>query len=86
VEEQKKLFSKFQQVNTDSAGRPPGTGLGLYLSRQMAQKLGGDVLLVESKPELGSKFALSLPTVDSASAKVVTKQIELESSTHTDKK
>lgn len=72
-DEQKKLFGKFQQIDIDSAGRPSGTGLGLYLSRQLSQKMGGDVLLIESKPDLGSKFALRLPTIDSATAQRVAK-------------
>ena len=76
--EQNKLFGKFEQVNTDSAGRPAGTGLGLYISRQMARKMGGEVALVESVIGSGSKFSLSLPTLDSTSAGVAAKQIEAE--------
>lgn len=59
--DQKKLFRKFQQISS-SAGRPAGTGLGLFLSRQMAREMDGDVTLVKSKPKHGSIFALSLPT------------------------
>lgn len=81
-----KLFGKFEQVNTDPAGRPPGTGLGLYISRQMAQKMGGNVLLVESKPGLGSKFKVSLPIPGSTAAEKTNTQIEMERGIQPDQK
>ena len=37
-----------------------GTGLGLYLSRELARQHGGDIL-VESQLQSGSTFTLSLP-------------------------
>jgi len=60
--EQNKLFVKFHQIG-NYAGRPPGTGLGLYISKQIAQEMGGDVYLVSSKPSVGSKFAIKLPLI-----------------------
>jgi len=58
---QGKLFGKFAQAISKEAGRPRGTGLGLYISRQLARNMGGDVVLVESQPGKGCIFALSLP-------------------------
>src|SRR5207302_10780935 len=37
-----------------------GTGLGLYISRQIAREAGGDLALV-SPPGGGARFSLSLP-------------------------
>src|SRR5205807_10305607 len=37
-----------------------GTGLGLYISRQIAREAGGDLVLV-SPPGGGARFSLSLP-------------------------
>lgn len=62
--EQQKLFGKFQQA--DSGGKKrEGTGLGLYISRELARKMGGDVWLESSKQGKGSTFAFSLPKASS---------------------
>lgn len=58
---QERLFRKFQQVSSQQAGRPAGTGLGLYISREYAKAMGGDVWVVASEEGKGSTFALSLP-------------------------
>lgn len=39
---------------------PSGTGLGLYLTRRLAEAHGGS-LAVESEPDVGSTFTLILP-------------------------
>jgi signal transduction histidine kinase len=46
-----------------------GTGLGLYISRQIARQAGGDLALV-SAPGAGARFSLSLPRAAAASAPV----------------
>jgi signal transduction histidine kinase len=47
----------FRPFHSTKAG---GTGLGLYLSRQIAQDHGGD-LVAENLPEAGVRFTLTLP-------------------------
>lgn len=56
--EQAKIFGRFYR----SAGnyREEGVGIGLYLTRQIAEKQGGYVK-VESAPGKGSTFALFVP-------------------------
>ncbi|HSW05989.1 ATP-binding protein [Aquabacterium sp.] len=56
-----RLFRPFEQVG-DASSRSRGTGLGLALSRQLVQQMGGDIQ-VRSEPGRGSEFtfALSLP-------------------------
>ena len=53
-----RIFERF--VRGDEAGAP-GTGLGLYISRQLAARHGGSLELDESLPGEGSRFSLRLP-------------------------
>lgn len=53
-----KLFEPFNQADPTYTRKHGGTGLGLALSRKLATLLGGDVLLTESEPGVGSVFAI----------------------------
>jgi PAS domain S-box-containing protein len=57
--EAKRLFTPFMQADASTTRRYGGTGLGLYLSHQFAQRLGGDIR-VESVPGTGSVFTLTV--------------------------
>ena len=59
-EDSVKLFKPFQQVNTHLHRQYKGTGLGLALSRKLAQLHGGDITLY-SKVGKGSRFTVSIP-------------------------
>ncbi len=59
--DQAKLFSKFEQLKSKRAGNVAGTGLGLYISREFARKLGGDIWVGKSVVGKGSVFVFSLP-------------------------
>ena len=76
-EDQKKLFSKFQQVTSSQLGRPVGTGLGLYISREFAKKMGGDLWIANSQIGEGSVFSFSVPLATSQLAKVVEHNISV---------
>lgn len=60
-ENQARLFGKFSQVSTSQNGRPPGTGLGLYLSREFARKMDGEMWIEHSEEGKGSTFTFALP-------------------------
>lgn len=62
-----KLFHRFSRVSEEDTEGIPGTGLGLYLSRESARLTGGDIT-VESEPGEGSTFKLVLPLVPEAAA------------------
>ena len=55
-----RLFTRFGRIDNPGARHIGGTGLGLYLSREIARRHDGDIL-VESEAGLGSRFTLSLP-------------------------
>jgi PAS domain S-box-containing protein len=59
ADEQTRLFSPFMQIDNSSTRRYEGAGLGLHLSQKIAELLGG-VITVESEPEKGSRFTLTL--------------------------
>ncbi len=69
--DQENIFEEFVQADESSSRRHQGTGLGLNISWQLVNKMGGMIDL-ESQPGEGSKFyfELSLPWRDSAPEKV----------------
>ncbi|MNK89715.1 Autoinducer 2 sensor kinase/phosphatase LuxQ [compost metagenome] len=54
------LFQPFSQVDSSVSRKYEGTGLGLLLSRRLAEKLGGNVILKSSSTEEGSTFVVSI--------------------------
>lgn len=58
--QQSRLFQPFVQADSSTRRRFGGTGLGLVLSRRLAQLLGGDLRLQWSRPDVGSCFEISI--------------------------
>ncbi len=59
-EEQSKLFSFFNQANSNISKNFGGTGLGLAISKNFTEMMGGEIILT-SEPNVGSKFSVRLP-------------------------
>lgn len=59
-EDFEKLFVEFQQIDSGTARKYEGTGLGLALTKKIIEFQQGSIL-VESEPDKGSTFTVTLP-------------------------
>lgn len=59
------VFKEGKNIDTEMTGsaNPKNSGLGLYLSKALAQEMGGNLMLFESKESSGACFLLTLPLV-----------------------
>ena len=71
------LFQKFYRVDNADRSAIGGTGLGLYLSRRLAEVMQGRLYL-ESAHGQGSTFFLELPRIDSQEAEQLQQQQVLQ--------
>ena len=58
--EQRRIFGKFYRVDPELARGVGGTGLGLYICRELVRRMGGRVT-VSSEEGKGSTFVVDLP-------------------------
>jgi two-component system sensor histidine kinase KdpD len=59
-EDLERIFEKFYRSDPQLSRSPGGTGLGLYISRELTQRMGGR-LDVRSTPGRGTTFVIELP-------------------------
>ena len=62
-EEQERVFEKFYRADPQMLRGVGGTGLGLYICKELVGRMGGSIW-VESNEEKGSVFVFELPTAD----------------------
>ena len=58
--EHERIFEKFFRLDPNLSRGVGGTGLGLYISREIVRRMGGRIR-VESEPGRGSTFSFELP-------------------------
>ena len=58
--ELERVFEQFHRIDNPDFGYPPGTGLGLYISRRSAERNGGSLVVERSVPGEGTVFLLRL--------------------------
>jgi len=64
-EQQKRLFTSFQQAESNTTRKYGGTGLGLAISKRIVEMMGGKIG-IQSKPGKGSVFTFTIQAAKSA--------------------
>jgi signal transduction histidine kinase len=63
--EQQRIFEKFYRLHPNMTRGVGGTGLGLYICRELVRRMGGSIW-VESSEGVGSTFFVELPLASAA--------------------
>ncbi len=66
-DEHPRIFEKFYRLDPDMTRGIGGTGLGLYICKELVERMGGRIW-VESRQERGSAFFFELPVVGASHA------------------
>ncbi|MCI4670174.1 MAG: ATP-binding protein [Bacteroidia bacterium] len=82
VEDQEKVFDRFYQSKNVNGSLQGGTGVGLALSKELAELMDGSIQL-ESEIGVGSSFTLSLPLKEVQQPDQIALEEEYESSSQT---
>lgn len=63
-ENKKFLFQKFQHSGDNLLTREEGSGLGLYVTKLLVQKMGGAITLEKTELNKGTTFAFTIPALN----------------------
>ena len=64
--QRRKIFGRFIRLGSELERRTPGTGLGLYLVRNVVKSMGGSIRILGRQNDSGTEFQVTLPGVASA--------------------
>jgi predicted ATPase/signal transduction histidine kinase/PAS domain-containing protein/ActR/RegA family two-component response regulator len=70
-QQKERLFRPFVQADTSTTRDFGGTGLGLTISKRLAEMMGGNILIVDSTPGVGSRFRATVAIGDIAGVEMV---------------
>jgi signal transduction histidine kinase len=59
-DERERIFEKFYRLDPQQTHGVGGSGLGLYICRELVERMDGR-LTVDSEPGTGSRFTVELP-------------------------
>jgi len=66
-DKQEVIFDKFVRLERDMNGLTRGSGLGLFITRQLVEAMGGTITVESSGVEVeGSTFTFTLPLQENA--------------------
>jgi signal transduction histidine kinase len=68
-EDRKHLFEKFYRIQNEQTTGISGTGLGLYIAKNIVERMGGKIE-VQSSPRKGSTFRFTVPATKAVPQKV----------------
>jgi signal transduction histidine kinase len=66
-DEHHRIFERFHRLDPNLSRGVPGTGLGLYIARELLRRMDADIR-VESRPGAGAEFSFELPAATAAEA------------------
>jgi signal transduction histidine kinase len=78
LREQERIFEKFYRLDPNLRRGVGGTGLGLYICRELVRRMGGRIW-VASRDGEGSTFFFELPTADADEVPADERDTALES-------
>jgi signal transduction histidine kinase len=61
VNQRRKVFGRFVRLGSELERSTPGTGLGLYLVRNVTKAIGGSIRVYDREDDSGTRFEVTLP-------------------------
>lgn len=76
--EQRRIFDKFYRLDPNMNRGVGGTGLGLYICRELVRRMDGRIWVSSVGPGAGSTFTVELPASELPAARDFTTHLSSE--------